>query len=45
MYPIEPPDPCEHDDNPRWCDICEEERSYAEDMAADAAYERWRLGE
>lgn len=43
--PIDPPDPCEHDENPRWCEECEEERQEAEDTFADWAIERRKLGE
>ena len=42
----EPPELCEeHDEDKRYCVECEEDRSYFEDLAADIAYERYRLGE
>lgn len=43
--PIDPPDPCEHDENPRWCEECEADRSYGEDMLAEWQMERRRLGD
>lgn len=43
--PVDPPDPCDHDNDKFTCYQCQEEREWAEDMAADAAYERWKLGE
>ena len=42
--PLDPPDPCDHDVR-GYCDECEEERQAYEDMEADWAYERWKLGE
>lgn len=42
--PIEPPDPCEHGEI-RFCEECEDLRSYAEDMKADWEIERRMLGE
>ena len=41
----EPPEACEHDNTRYDCSECEEERSYYEDMAADWAIERAKLGE
>lgn len=45
MYRMEPPDPCDHDQWASTCEICEEERSYFEDMWADWQMEREKLGE
>jgi len=42
--PIDPPDPCHHDIR-GYCDECDDERQAYEDMEADWAYERWKLGE
>lgn len=42
----EPPEACEeHGEDKRFCLECENMRQYYEDLAADAAYESWRLGE
>ena len=43
--PLDPPEPCDHDEDARFCETCEEERQYAEDMWADWEIERRKLGE